>query len=138
MDLSVLSALIEKHEGGRAKPYRDGLGKLTIGVGRNLDDVGLSSSEIDLLLRNDILDKIAQMNREIPWWISLDDTRRMVLVDMAFNLGVSGLLAFKKMLNAVFAGDYRTAAAEMLSSTWAAQVGSRADELAGMMVKGSS
>jgi len=136
LDLVLLKKMIEAHEGRRLKPYRDTVGKLTIGVGRNLDDVGISDAESSFMLQNDIERVIRELNHQIPWWISLDQVRRMVIVDMGFNLGVPGLLKFRDFISALQRGDYRTAAAEMLDSLWARQVGRRADDLASMMVTG--
>ena len=114
----------------------DARNKLTIGVGRNLDDLGISKDEAMLLLHNDI-DRIRrELDKNLPWWRKLSDTRQKVLISMAFNLGLGGLLEFNRMLSALQDGDYATAAQEMLSSLWANQVGTRAIELADMMENG--
>lgn len=115
--------------------YKDSVGKWTLGVGRNVEDIGISNSEADFMLKNDMVRVIEELNRLLPWWITLSDNRRMVLVDMGF-MGVPRLLGFTRMIGALRNDDYRTAAAEMLDSLWARQVGSRADELASMMIKG--
>jgi len=138
MDLTFLKKMIEGHEGRRLKPYRDTVGKLTIGCGRNLDDLGISDAEASFMLQNDIERVIGELNHSIPWWVALDSARRMVLVDMGFNLGVPGLSKFRNFLSALQRGDFRTAAAEMLDSLWARQVGKRADDLAKMMVTGKT
>lgn len=124
------------HEGKRAKPYRDTVGKLTIGVGRNLDDVGLSDDEIEYLLKNDLRRVQTELNRAIPWWEGLSPVRQKVLLDMAFNLGTEGLMKFKNTLAYIKAGDYRRAAENMLVSKWAKQVKGRAERLAKMMETG--
>jgi len=123
------------HEGLRLKPYRDTVGKLTIGVGRNLDDVGISRDEAEYLLRNDIAKVMASLSK-FDWFNSLDFVRRKVIIDMAFNLGLGGLLLFKNMISAIKEQDYKRAAAEMLDSKWAQQVKTRADRLALMMETG--
>ena len=128
--------LLIHHEGLRLRPYRDAANKLTIGVGRNLDDVGLSKDEAMLLLRNDIRRAAAALDEKLPWWKSLSEARQKVLVSMAFNLGVGGLLGFQGMLAALRDGDYAAAADHMLASKWASQVGTRAVELAYMMENG--
>ena len=119
-----------RHEDLRLKPYRDTAGKLTIGCGRNLDDVGISREEAFLLLDNDILRAQTGVIRELPWSVELDRPRFEVLVNMAFNMGVGGLLGFKKFLAALREGHLEAAAKEMLDSLWSQQVGRRADELA--------
>lgn len=125
-----------KHEGLRLKPYRDTVGKLTIGVGRNLDDKGISEGEARLLLDNDIANTIACLSSTLPWFQNMDDVRRRVLIDMAFNMGVTGLMGFKNMLAAVMVSNWGRASSEMLSSKWAKQVGRRAQTLAHMMQTG--
>jgi lysozyme len=134
--LSLLQKQLILHEGVRLKPYRCTAGKLTIGIGRNLDDVGISQEEALGLLRGDIARAIAAVRTELPWIDRLDDIRQRVLVDMCFNLGIDGLLAFKQTLAAIAGGDYDRAATEMLNSRWAAQVGERARRLARMMRTG--
>lgn len=119
-----------RDEGCRLKPYRDSAGKLTIGIGRNLDDTGLSLAEAESLLDADITRASAQVYARIPWAIRLDEVRRAALVNMAFNLGVEGLLGFTRALAAMEKGDWGRAAHEMLSSAWHDQVGMRAERLA--------
>lgn len=128
--------LLIYHEGLRLKPYTDIGNKLTIGVGRNLEDSGISKEEAMMLLHNDIKRVSAQLDENIPWWRSLSDTRQKVLISMAFNLGLTGLLGFHDMLSSLQEGDYSTAATHMLNSRWASQVGNRAMELAYMMENG--
>ena len=133
---ATLKLLLVKHEGLSLKPYRCPAGKLTIGVGRNLDDRGISEDEAAMLLDNDIRFVSKELSRVLPGFTSLDETRQNVLMDMCFNLGTAGLLKFKAMLAAVGARDFDRAAAEMLNSAWARQVGERARTLA-VMLKGS-
>lgn len=123
------------HEGMKLKPYRCPAGKLTIGVGRNLEDKGLSKQEALFLLRRDIAE-ITNELRKYPWFETLDMVRQKVLIDMAFNLGINGLLSFKKMLSYLKAGDYEKAAAEMVNSRWYGQVGDRSKRLVKMMRTG--
>ena len=123
------------HEGMRLKPYRCTEGKLTIGVGRNLDDKGISKEEALFLLRNDIVTVTTQLQK-YDWYINADPIRRKVLIDMAYNLGITGLLQFRRMIAALERGDYEGAADQMLDSRWAEQVGYRAVRLAEMMRTG--
>ena len=88
------------HEGLRLKPYRCTAGKLTIGVGRNLEDKGISHDEAMILLRNDIAEVTAQLE-QFDWFRALGPVRRKVLIDMCFNLGMAGLLGFQKMIEAL-------------------------------------
>jgi lysozyme len=136
MDSEKLIRELTRDEGLRLKPYRCSAGKLTIGIGRNLDDVGISHGEAEIMLRNDISRAEADLDRDLPWWKTLDEVRRRVLVNMAFNLGIRGLLGFKNTLELVRTGRYLDAAQHMLDSKWAKQVGPRAVRLATMMRDG--
>jgi lysozyme len=128
-----LRAQLAGHEDVRAKPYVDTAGKVTIGIGRNLTDVGLTEDEIELLFRNDTDRVWAELQGAFLWFPTLDEVRQRVLFDMCFNLGLPRLRGFRRMLAAVAEGDYHGAAAEMLASEWAHQVGRRAVALASMM-----
>lgn len=128
-----LQDLLLRHEGMALKPYRDTIGKLTIGCGRNLDDVGISKAEAMILLEHDALIAIGGARGLVPMFDLLTRPRQLALIDMAFNLGSGRLAKFHDMLKAISLGDYSGAAAEMLDSKWAEQVGNRAHELAGMM-----
>ena len=124
-------------EGLRLKPYKCTAGKLTIGYGRNLEDVGISQAEADMLFERDFAQAEADVNRllkdnNIPV-DNLIEQRFYVLTDMMFNLGYNRLSKFKKMLYALKNGLYDDAAKEMLDSTWATQVGNRATQLAALM-----
>lgn len=125
--------MLIRHEGLKLKPYKDTVGKWTIGVGRNLDDVGLTENEARYLLENDLGRIRAELDDALPWWRALDDPRQTVLLNMAFNLGLTRLMGFTKFLHALSHGDYERAAGEMLDSTWAKQVHRRAVELASLM-----
>lgn len=135
-DMERLIDQITLHEGLRLKPYRCTAGKLTIGIGRNLDDVGISKDEADMLLKNDIEKVIGQLSNSLPWYKNLNKIRQRVLIDMAFNLGIAGLLKFKNTLGHIQAGRWPEAAKGMLASRWAKQVGRRAERLATMMQTG--
>ena len=126
-----------RHEGLRLKPYRCTAGKLTIGIGRNLDDCGITQSEAYVMLINDIMNCEKQLQAKIPdIYNGLDEVRKSVLLNLCFNLGISGLLGFKNTLAFVKAGDWERAANNMLVSRWAKQVGRRAIELSELMRKG--
>lgn len=129
----TLAEQLAEHEGLRLKPYRDTVGKLTIGIGRNLDDKGISEAEAYYLLNNDIHDVNKQLIKHIPWYVNLPPNARRVLQDMCFNLGIYGLLGFKKFLSALQAGDIERAKVEMMDSKWAKQVGRRAVNLRNML-----
>lgn len=134
--MSMAKNLLIHQEGLKLKPYQDTVGKLTIGVGRNLTDRGISEAEALHLLANDILAFYRELNDRLPIFKRLDDIRQLALLSMAYNLGVDGLLAFTHMLDALHDRDYPRAARDALNSKWADQVGRRATEIANMLVTG--
>ncbi len=136
MTRDQLRAALVADENLKLKPYRDSQGVLTIGVGRNLDAVGISRSEAFYLLDNDIDAAVRDCAARLEWFAALDPVRQGVLVQMAFNLGIGGVLGFPVTLAAVKRGDYVAAAAGMLASKWASQTGRRAARLAAQMETG--
>lgn len=136
IDHAALVRQLRLHEGERLKPYRCTAGKLTIGVGRNLEDRGITAQESAYLLNNDITSTQAALLKALPWVGDLDEVRQRVLIDMAFNMGMGTLLTFKNTLGAIQRGEYVRGAAMMLDSRWAKQVGQRAERLSRMMATG--
>lgn len=139
--IEQLTAQLRRDEGTKATVYKDTLGFYTIGVGRLIDsrkpDAGLRPDEIDYLLRNDINDRVTALSNELPMLFPrLDEARQGVLVNMAFQLGTSGLLGFRSTLALVAAGKYAEAAEQMLKSKWAQQTPDRAKRLAEQMKTG--
>jgi lysozyme len=141
-DKTLLEQELSVDEGIRAKPYKDTVGKTTIGIGRNLDDVGVSADEIGLMLQNDLVRTEAALDKNLPWWRQMDPVRQRVIMNLAFNMGAqlpgSGLLSFTNTLAAMAKGNYSQAADGMASSKWATQVGARATRLIAMMRTGVS
>lgn len=131
-----LIAQLSIDEGRRNKVYKDTVGKLTVGVGRNISDRTFSDDEIDLMLSNDIAIVEKELDRKLPWWRQMNDARQNVLANMAFNMGVPTLESFVNTLKAMQEARYADAAAGMLKSRWAAQVGNRAVRLATVMRTG--
>ena len=146
MDREKLIEELIIDEGCIDKIYADHLGFLTLGVGHLiLDtdkefklDIGTPVSEerINECLHNDIDIVCAELDRNMPWWNELDETRQRVLANMCFNLGCPRLKNFKNFLAALEAGDFETAGEEMMDSKWATQVGSRAVRLQEKMFHG--
>ena len=134
-DREALRQQLIQHEGLRLTPYVDTVGKVTIGVGRNLTDVGLSREEALHLLTNDIEAVITDC-MTFPWFPTLNAVRQRVICDMRFNLGPARLRQFRHTLAAVADGRYADAATGMLASRWATQVKGRARRLAEMMRTG--
>ena len=135
--MKLIEQMLIIDEGMRLKPYRDTVGKLTIGVGRNLDDVGISEDEALYLLSNDIKKAREDVKKVFgEMFHELDPVRQAVLIDMMFNLGLPRFLGFKKFIQAVKEKDFSKASQEMLDSRWAKQVKSRAERLSYMMRTG--
>jgi lysozyme len=117
-------------EGLRTEPYIDTVGKMTIGVGRNLDDNGISQAEAMFMLTNDIEMVETELDARLDWWRGLPDDAQRALCNMTFNLGWPRLSKFEKMLAALKDRDFEEAAAQALASKWATQVGQRAIRIA--------
>lgn len=137
---SRIAAQLRRDEGEILTAYPDHLGFWTIGVGRLIDKRrggGITAEESAYLLNNDIDRKSAELDKRLPWWRKLDEPRQGVLLNMAFQMGVDGLLAFVHTLKLIEAGKYKNAAVAMLQSKWAKQTPLRAQRLARQMETGA-
>ena len=137
----IQEQLIEE-EGIRLVIYKDTKGYLTGGVGHRIFDEDLHENDYVSLsmvadwLNEDLLNTMQGLERNIPFYGELDDKRQYVLISMCFNLGISGLMKFKKMLLALEHKNYELAAQEMKNSLWHSQVKSRALKLENIMRTG--
>lgn len=122
-------AQLERDESRRHVGYVDSQGHWTVGIGHKLS-TPLTNTVIDMILRDDVAAKAAELEAKAPWVRTLSEPRYGVLLNMAFNLGVTGLLGFRRMLAAMQSADWEGAAAELLDSVYATQVGARAIRLA--------
>lgn len=152
MDRNKLEAELRRDEGEKLKSYKDSLGYWTIGIGTLIDPAkGANPAPFGKDLRNggtitkeqssqlfqaELDHKIEELDRRLPWWRKLDAVRQRIIVNMAYQLGVSGLLGFKNTLAMVQAGNYAGAAKGMMNSLWAKQTPNRAKRLAVMMETG--
>ena len=136
MNINDLKQQLIKHEGLELLPYKCTAGKLTIGVGRNIEDRGISYDEAMMLLENDLLLYTAELEKAFPVVKDLDNVRVMTLINMAYNLGITKLRQFKMMWAAIEDNDFEVAAQEMLNSKWASDVGKRALQLSEQMRTG--
>ena len=135
-DRQKIISELKRDEGVRTHVYLCSAGAQTIGVGRNLDANGISEDEIDYLLMNDIRSCVSDLKLNFSFYNGLDGTRKRVLINMCFNLGITRLLKFKKFIRALEDNDYETASVEMMDSLWAKQVGPRAERLRDLMKYG--
>ncbi|WP_036056958.1 glycoside hydrolase family protein [Burkholderia gladioli] len=144
MILTLLEAELRRDEGVRYSIYLDTAGIPTVGVGHNCQvaplptgwTCPLTDAQVNQLLANDIASTLAKLDRNLPWWRGMDEVRQRVVANLAFNLGIGTLLTFKNTLAAMQRGSYSVAAAGMLNSKWATQVGARATRLARAMETG--
>lgn len=152
MDMEKLEQELISDESEKLTSYVDTEGYWTIGIGHLLDPrKGANPAPFGIDLRNnghitkeqsrqlfaaDVAEKEKQLDARAAWWRTLSDNRQRVILNMAFQLGVDGLLAFKNTLAYVRQGDYRSAAAGMLASKWAGQTPNRAKRLSDMMAAG--
>jgi len=134
--LDILHAQLKVDEDVRPKPYVDSVGKVTIGIGRNLTDNGINRGEMALMFDNDLATAEHTARLLVPNFDSLVDARKAVVVNMAFNMGFNVLSTFVGMLKAIQEGRWVDAELAMLDSKWAAQVKGRAGRLADMMRSG--
>lgn len=128
--------MLVRHEGIRLKMYVDSVGKTTIGIGHNLTDRGIKEATAYLILDDDISDATIDA-QGLPFFANLDPVRQDVIVSLVFNIGIVRLRGFIKMLAALSDGNWEQAAAELLDSRYAQQVGNRALELAEMIKTGN-
>jgi len=144
-------ALLQKHEGFRPTLYRCTAGHRTIGYGYNLDanplqlepselahyyKSGITETEAGVLLQEMIDKTIHELNVLLGCFTALSDNRKAAIIDMAYNLGIDGFMKFTDTIRHLTRQEWTQAAASMLASKWADQVGNRAVELAGIMANG--
>lgn len=134
-----IKADLKREEGFRAHGYRDSRRVLTIGYGRNIDarrgGPGITEEEASSMLFRDVVSTMINVEHQWPWSMRLGEARRSVLIQMAFQLGMAGLAKFKRMLAALEAGKFDTAAKELLDSKFAEQVPERAKRLADKLLE---
>lgn len=136
MNRHLLAEELLQEEGLRLKPYRCTAGALTVGIGRNLDARGISEAEARYMLANDIESTYHGLLQALPWMETLSDARQRVLCNMAFQMGISGLLQFRNTLETIKQGQYNRAALMMMDSRWAKQTPARAARMARLMRAG--
>jgi len=134
--MNKLIEQLKRHEGIRLKPYKCTAGKLSIGIGRNLEDIGITEKEAEVLLLNDIEEAKKQLLHHMPWTKDLDEVRFSALLNFVFNVGIGTTLKFVNAMGQLKEGNYAMAAQELLDSRWAKQVGKRSEEIARQLETG--
>lgn len=137
MNRERLKQQLVLHEGLRLSSYTDTVGKITVGIGHNISDCGITVplSVVDSLFDADLKKVERELDRYLPWWTEQDEIRQRVLVDLWFNMG-GRVLGFKNFLVALRTQQYDAAADHLLDSKWATQVGSRSVRLTNMIRTG--
>jgi len=133
--MDALEKWIAHHEGFRGLPYTCSGGKLSIGYGWNIEDTGITREEAEFILKSRIL-RCKQELAPFSWYIAQPPGVKDALINMSYNLGLSRLLKFKRMISALEREDYTKAALEALDSKWAKQVHGRANDIALMIREG--
>ncbi len=146
----LIVRLLIQEEGSRLEPYKDHFGYWTVGVGHLIDrrkggllppwvrpSFPLDPIEVDQLLLRDIAEKERALFEALPWFLILDEVRRTVLLSMAFQMGVDGLLEFRQTLAAFKDGRWSDAADGMRASLWYRQTPGRAERLARAVTSGA-
>ena len=127
-----MNKLIEQlkiHEGFRSNVYTCSGGKKTVGYGRNLQDIGISEEEAEMLLKNDIYEATNQLLNAFPWMATFSDVRISAMINFTFNVGIGTVRKFSNTIEYLKNEDWEAAADEMIDSKWAEQVGDRAIQI---------
>jgi len=127
-----MNKLIEQlkiHEGFRSNVYTCSGGKKTLGYGRNLEDIGISEEEAEMLLKNDIYEATNQLLNAFPWMATFSDVRISAMINFTFNVGIGTVRKFSNTIEYLKNEDWEAAADEMMDSKWAEQVGNRAIQI---------
>lgn len=135
LDIDTIVDDLMNHEGFCAEPYQDTNGVWTVGYGWNLECTPMTQEAAEFVLREQAIEAIADAER-YRWFHDLSHNRKRVVINMIFNLGRTGFRRFKKTIAFIDRSDYEAAAAEMLDSLWARQVGHRATFLSELMAMG--
>lgn len=137
--MSKLYKQLSIDEGNIAHAYQDHLGYWTIGIGFLIDKRkggGLRPEEIEFIFTNRLSIITAELSRKLSWFRNLSEARQAVLINMAYQMGVEGLLGFRNTLRIIESGDYAKGAKEMLNSKWATQTPERANRMSKQMASG--
>jgi lysozyme len=129
MNFNRLKESVKKHEGYRAKVYKDTLGYDTIGYGFAVKDLILDQDIASILLERKLIHLMTECYSSFPWLSSVPNDIKEVVVEMCYQLGVKGFSKFRKTIALLNSGDYIMASEEMLDSKWAVQTPNRAIEM---------
>jgi lysozyme len=137
MTRDAIHEQLARDEGVRLKPYVDSVGKVTIGVGRNLTDCGITHDEALVLLDHDIDAAVADLS-QYAWFGKMNQIRQLAMISFRFNLGPKRFRGFRKLLACLEREDYPGAASEMRDSLWYGEVQERGPRLVRMLATGQA
>lgn len=128
---------IKEHEGFSPTAYKDSRGFDTIGYGTRVTEIEVDEATAEAWLIREVEEKEARL-KHVNGWHRMDLFRRDIILEMAYQMGVGGVLRFRRMWDAIRDQDWDRAADEMLDSRWArTQTPRRAGRLALRMRAGS-
>lgn len=133
--MSKAADKIRLEEGFEPKPYKCTEGKLTLGIGFNLEAIEMPE-HIAMMWLDHILDELTRDLEQESWFRDLNEARKVVILDMAYQLGINGMLKFQKMINALRWERWDEAANELLDSKYAKQTPNRAHRNANILLTG--
>ena len=132
-EIVQLYNLIDQQEGLNLNPYQDTKGLWTFGYGSRFP---LLQNEVEFVRNNRLSLAEIVIMKTIPFYLDLDPVRRILLIDMVYNMGIDGVLEFKDMLGCMKNKDWTGASEAMLNSTWRIEEQSRCEQMAYLMEKG--
>lgn len=135
-DLAQLMDDLQLDEGRELKPYNDTAGKITIGVGHNLTDDGITDAQCDMILSADIASVTASLDAHLSWWRLMPAPQQRVLANLCFNMGIAKLLTFVTFLGLMRAHSFSGAADDLETTAWFAQVGQRGPRMIARIMAG--
>lgn len=130
VDIQKLEQDLTGEEGRKNTIYKDSRGLWSGGIGRLLDPSkggGFSDDEVDLMFSNDVTKHTAGLYKALPWIAKLSEPRQRALCNMAFQMGVEGVLHFPDMLRCLEAGEWQAAVSAARDSAWATETPERCD-----------
>lgn len=139
MNFDRLVNQLRSDEGEVLHAYPDQFGYITIGIGTCIDrrkNCGITSEEAEYLLTNRLKITEAALSVSVSNWSTLSETRQIALIDMAYQMGVNGVMNFKNMMESIEKEDWQGAHDHALDSKWAKQTPARADRIASMLLEG--
>ena len=126
---------IKQHEGYVGIVYKDSLGIDTIGYGFAIKDLELDEDICEEILKRKLDQLESSIKLKFGWFPFMPDEIKDVVMEMCYQLGVTGFSKFVKTITYLKDKDFKNASIEMLDSKWAKQTPNRAKELSNRVKK---